>query len=87
MLRTLFFIAIAHSFFACGESEKKTKSPTLYGAEFCECLMENNLDDKNCMHIIEKIKSEYGAENKEAEAEFKSAVKKCVRNKTKKRIE
>ena len=69
--------------FSCSvEEEKKKKSPTLYGAEFCECVVKNNLDDTNCMHIIKEIKEVYGEENKEAEKEFKTAVKRCVRNKT-----
>ncbi|MCB0478520.1 MAG: hypothetical protein KDC84_10175 [Crocinitomicaceae bacterium] len=83
MIRSLFFLSCFVFFYSCSlENEKKPKSPTLYGAEFCECVVKNNLDDSNCMHIIQEIKEVYGAENKEAEAEFKAAVKKCVRNKT-----
>lgn len=75
------------SILSCGEEEKKEKSPTLYGAEFCECVVKNNLDDTKCMHIIEEVKEKYGAENKEAEMEFKNAVKICVRNKTREKAE
>ena len=74
---------ILYTLSACGgEQEKKPKSPTLFGAEFCECVVKNNLDDTKCMHIIEAVKEAHGAENEDAEREFKNAVKKCVRNKT-----
>lgn len=76
-------IIFSFGLFSCTEEKsKEPKSPTLYGAEFCECLVKNNLNDQECMHIIEAVKKTHGEENKEAEMEFKTAVKKCVRNKT-----
>lgn len=69
--------------YACSEtSEKPKKTPTIYGVEFCDCMIKNEMDDSKCSHIIEENKKVFGKENKEAENEFKAAAITCIRNKS-----
>lgn len=79
LITSILFIALA----SCNQEEKKPqKTPTIYGVEFCDCVIKNEMDDTKCRHIIEENKKVFGAKNKEAEEEFKAAAITCIKNKT-----
>lgn len=81
--RVILFSFLVCTFFSCGgEQEKKPKSPTVYGVEYCDCVIKNDMDDSKCVYIIEKNKEAYGKDNKEAEAEFKAAAISCIGKKS-----
>jgi hypothetical protein len=88
MKKSVFIFLFVSILSSCvSEKERAPKSPTIYGAEFCECLLKHEMDDKECTHIIQEIKEVHGEDNEEAEKEFKNAVKTCIRNKSMKKTE
>lgn len=88
MQKIIIFSLVTFLITSCGQEDKTPKkTPTIYGTEFCDCVIENNMDDTKCGHIIEENKKVYGADNKEAEEEFKAAAIQCITNKSRKKME
>lgn len=82
MKKTFLFISTLAILNSCiSESKPIVKSPTIYGVEYCECMIKNKMDDKSCYQIIEENKEVHGEKNTEAEEEFKNAAISCMRNK------